>query len=121
MSLIVVPKTREAAVRQEGTRVVVIVDGRAVLDLPWQAAQGMAKAIMAKAKEAEELASAESIAMDSAILLRAGVPLGLTSHPKILDLARKEAVSNRRLRRAMPGGIKSKTQYGRPAVEVKKP
>lgn len=118
--MIIVPKIKEAVVRQEGTRVLVMVDGRVVLDLPWQAADQLAKAVRAKARQAEELAKAEDIVMDAAVLLRSGAPFGISSHPKILDEAKKEAAFNTTLRRAMPGGIRSTTQYGLPAVEVKK-
>ncbi len=116
--MIVVPKIREATVRCEDERVSVIVDGRAVLDLPWRAADALARALTAKARQAEEIEKADAVAFDAAVLLRAGVPVGLTNHPKIKAEARKIADGDRRLRRYMPGGIRSRVQFGAPAVRV---
>ena len=106
--------------RQEGTHVLVIQNGRAVLDLPWEAAVALSRALRVKAKDAEELAKADIVARDAALLLRAGVPIGLTSHGKIRDEAVKLAVSDRGLRRALPGGIRSREMLGRPAVHVQR-
>lgn len=63
---------------------------------------------------------AERLAVDGAILLRAGVPLGLTNHPKILAMTKTEAESNRDLRRHM-SGIKSEVQFGTPAIKSPTP
>lgn len=81
------PRTQQATIRQEGKRVLVFVNGQLVMDLPWEAALELAKAITVKARKAEELAKANQIIEDEAILARAGVPLSLTDHPDI----RKEA------------------------------
>ena len=78
-------------VRQEGTNVVVIREGRAVFDMPWDAALQLARAIFSQAKRAEELASAERIAEDQAVLLRLGVPVGLSSRRDIQEEAQKRA------------------------------
>lgn len=79
------------------------------LPLPW--------ALLEKASMAEEHARANEIILDSAILLRAGVPIGLSSNPKIQAEARKEAVWNRDLRRYMRGGgIASGEQFGAPTI-----
>lgn len=120
--LVSVPRIASVDVRQEGGRVLVIQDGRAILDVPCGAvADAIARAILAKSREGEELQHAERIAFDSALLLRKGIPLGLSNHPKIKEEARKEAQSNRDLRRYLPGGIKSKEQFGTPAVIRHKP
>jgi hypothetical protein len=105
-------------IRQEGGQVLLIVAGRAVLEIPWRKADAVARAIVAKARAAEEHEKAMGIARDQAILLRAGVPLGLTSNPKIQDEAAKIAAWDRDLRRYMPGGVKSEEQLGTPAIRV---
>lgn len=64
---------------------------------------------------------AEQVIHDGALLLRAGVPLGLSNDPQILDETRKEAQHNRDLRRHLPGGVKSTTQYGAPTVRHEPP
>lgn len=111
-----VPKLASVDIRQDGERVIVIRDGRTILDLPYDAAQALAKAIMAQSLKAEELAKAAGIIQDSAILMRAGAPLSLTNHPHLLDQARVEAAWNSDLRRYMPGGVKSREVFGTPAI-----
>lgn len=96
---VLIAQYREVTVRQEGTRVLVIADGRAVLDLPWEGATAVAKALYRQSKKAEELAKAGQIVMDEAILLRSGAPVSLTNQPDIRKEAAKEAAWNSQLRR----------------------
>lgn len=121
--LSIVPQIEAVAIRQEGQRVLILKGGTAILDLPPDAAIAVANAIIAKARLAlqEQPKAAEQLAFDSAVLLRAGAPIGLSSHPKILSMAKTEAESNRDLRRYMPGGIKGTTQFGTPGVSSSKP
>ncbi|MEW6211545.1 MAG: hypothetical protein AB1631_24475 [Acidobacteriota bacterium] len=112
---------KSVSIRQEGERVLLIEDGRLILDMPWQAAIEVARAIYQKAKQAEQLASVDRLIIDQAVLLRAGVPFGLTSHPLILRESVKEALSNRQLRRYMPGGIRSQSVVGSPTILQHKP
>lgn len=105
---------KRASECEEGSTV--LFQGRA---LPAHVAATIAGAMVYKANTAIEQRPkvAEKIALDSAILLRAGLGhIGLSDNPKILDMARVEAESNRDLRRYMPGGIKSDIQLGTPAV-----
>jgi hypothetical protein len=118
---IIAARIRDITVRQEGNRVILIEDGKAILDVPWQYADKIAKAMRSKARAAEEQDKAPAIAMDAAIVLRAGLPFGLSSDPKIMAESRKLAAHDRDLRRYMPGGIKSQQQFGQPAVTVHKP
>ncbi len=103
-------------IKQYGERVLLIVDGRLVADMPWQAALNVSAALRNKAKLAEEIAQAEKIAQDQAILTRAGFPVGLSNHPKIKDEAAKIAAWDSKLRRYMPGGVKSKEVFGTPTI-----
>lgn len=116
--MIRIPKVKECAVRDEGARVVLLVEGRAVLDMPWEAADALARALRIKARKAEEIAKAGAVARDAAILLRAGAPWGLTSHPEIQQEAVKLARDDRDLRRYLPGGIRSEAIFGAPSIKV---
>lgn len=98
-----------------------IVDGRAELEVPWDQAEVLGRALIAKAREAEEIAKADTIAFDHAILLRAGANLGLSNNPKIVEEAGKKAAWDSNLRRYMPGGVRSQENVGVPAVINKSP
>lgn len=113
--------TQEAVrVRQEGARVLVLRQGRALLDLPWQAALDLAKALHAQGKRAEEIDRAQAIIADQAIVTRLGFRFGLTSHPVLLKEATKAAAWDRTLRRYIPPskawGITSQQVVGSPRV-----
>lgn len=107
---------KSVSVRQYGDRVLVIEDGRLLWDLPWQAALALSRGLQQKGKLAEEHANANSIIMDQALLIRAGIPFGLTNRPDMLREAVKEADTNRDLRRYLPGGIKSEAIVGTPTI-----
>lgn len=105
-----------ARVRHDGTRVQFEVNGRLVFDAAWQDALALADAIRSHAKRAEELAHVDGIIADQALLIRRGVRFGLTNRPDMLKEAVKEAAWNRTLRRALPGGIRSTSVVGTPAL-----
>jgi hypothetical protein len=107
---------RAARVRHDGPRVQFEVDGRLVFDAPWQDALALSDAIRAQAKRAEEDAAAHRIIADQALIIRKGLPFGLTRRPDMLREALKEAQWSRRLRRALPGGIRSTSVVGTPAL-----
>ena len=107
---------QEMRVRQDDTHVLLITGGTAVADMSWEAALELSKAIYIKAKEAEEIAKAAGIINDQALLIRTGAPFGLSSNPDIQSEAAKEAAWNGGLRRYLPGGVKSREAFGRPAV-----
>jgi len=120
MGGVYIPKIREAKVKQNGTRVLVLIDGKLVLDLPWEAALDLSKGIRIQAKRAEELAKAPQIIQDQALIQRSGFPVGLTNNPDIQKEALKVAQHDRKLRRFLPGGIKSEGAVGTPTL-IKKP
>lgn len=103
-------------VRREGDRVLLLSRGVLIASMPWQAADELANALKAKARQAEEQICAERIAFDSAILMRAGVPFTLSNRSDILAEAKKEATWNRQLRRYMPGSVKSAEVFGLPTI-----
>lgn len=108
--------SHKTIISQDGTRVAIMVDGSYLGALPWQAALELARAIITQAKRAEEWDKALSIAQDQALLLRAGVPIGLTDHPAIQAEAEKLAAWDRDLRRYLPGGVRSAEVIGTPSV-----
>ena len=85
-------------------------------EVPSEKAREVGRAILQVAGLAAEWANAEEVARDNAILLRAGVPVGITNHQAILEEAKTIAVSDRELRRAMPGGVKSREVFGTPSI-----
>lgn len=108
---------QEIRIRQDGTHVLLIVGGKLVADLPWDAALDVAQAIKHQARRAEELAKAVGVAFDQAILIRSGAPFGLTSHPAIQAEAAKLAAWDSSLRRYMSKGIRSEEQFGMPGIK----
>ncbi len=123
--LLGIGQTKEFIVRQEGERVLFIYNGRLVTSLPWQAAETLARAIRAQAKEAEEFAKQEQVIFDQAILTRLGIPVGLTNNPRILRVAANEAAWNSKLRRyirpSRARGIKSQEVFGRATIIQRPP
>jgi len=93
-------------IRQDGDNVIILKDGKAILGMPWEAALAVSDAIRAKAKEVEELKKHDIIIADQALLFKAGFPLGLTNHPKMIREAAKQA-----------GGIASGSVVGTPTIK----
>lgn len=115
-----VPKIRQLNVRVEGRDVVVLEAGQAVLILPWDAALTLANAIRVQARRIEERVKAGRIVNDQALLMRVGIPLGLSSNPEIMNEAAKEAAWSTELRRAIPS-IKSAEKFGVPTLRQGEP
>lgn len=121
MAEIIVPKLRVIEVKVRNERVIVLEEGKAVLNMPWEMALSVGKALVKRAKVAEERANALQVIKDQALLIRAGAPVGLTSNPEIQKEAVKEATHSRELRRALPGGIRSQSVVGAPTIIKKSP
>ena len=98
----------EAKIGWEGTKVLMEVDGRLVLDCPYDVAIVIARQLFIAAKQSEEWANHDSIVLDSAILMRSGAPFTLTSNPAMLDEATTEAAWNSSLRRNMSNDFRGK-------------
>lgn len=103
-------------IRREGSRILLLSGGVLIADVHWQKADELAVALRAKARQAEEEEKAAAIIHDNAILLRAGFPLGLTRRVDMIKESIKEAITNKRLRRYMAGGVKSKEAFGTPTI-----
>lgn len=100
---------------RDGDRVLLTIDGRTIA-IPWEHADEIARGLTVKARQAEEEQKALGIAADNALLLRVGVPLGLTSRPDILAESAHIAQYDRDLRRHLPGGVRSQEAFGTPSV-----
>lgn len=106
----------QVSIRHDNGDVVLVLNGDKGLKMPWEVADKIARGLKIKAREAEEYCKANRIIADNALLLRSGAPVGLSNHPKILEETVKEAVHNRELRRALPGGVKSECIVGTPTL-----
>lgn len=102
MSTILVPRQREGEVRQDGTKVQLLLEGRLMMELSYESAQALAKALWGVSKKAEELAKVEQVIHDQAILMRSGLMLPLVSNKTMAVEAAKEAQWNSDLRRYIP-------------------
>jgi|GEM_PF-1735227 len=107
----------ELKIGHDQNRVYLILDGKLIADMPWQAALEFSQKLRYKAKLAEEFDAVNQIVSDQALLLRAGVNLGLSNDRRILDEAGKEAQWGN-LRRYIPSikGIASKEVFGTPRI-----
>lgn len=104
--------------RVEGDKVLMIFDDRTFIELGWKEAGEMSAILRNLSKQAEEVANVERLIQDGAILDRLGIPVGLTSNPKIQGEIRKEAQHNRDLRRYLPSipSVHSKEVFGTPTI-----
>ena len=76
-----VQKITEVQVNQDGIDVVLVLKDGKFLELPWDAALILARAITIQARRIEKTVKANQIIGDQALLMRLGIPLGLTSNP----------------------------------------
>jgi hypothetical protein len=109
-------RIRSLTVRRDGPRILLLSEGLALADLPWEAALELAHALRAQAKRAEEIACREQVVYDQAILNRLGIKLGLVVDPRLQQEAMHEAAWNSDLRRYLPGGIRSQEVVGMPTL-----
>lgn len=107
-------------IRTEGPKVLVNFNDRAFLEIGHQEAQELSALLRRAGLQAQEHAEAERLIFEGAMLARAGFPLTLSNHPKILDRVRVEAAANHDLRRYMPGGVKATELVGVPTVVQEK-
>lgn len=103
------PQTTSVTLHQELDRVWLIINGQRVLDMGWQQALEVGKALMFQARKAEEVAKIDQVVFDQAILMRAGFPMRFATRNDMLKLAGNEAAWNSDLRRYMPNNLE---RYG---------
>jgi len=114
-------KITEISIRIDSKNIVLIPKGGTAIEMPWDAALILGKAIIHQAHKAEEIAKAEKVIGDGAFLIRSGAPFGISDNPDILKEATKEAQYNDELRKMMPSGVKSTTIFGAPTIIQHKP
>lgn len=113
----------DVSIRHDNGQVVFVLNGDRGLRMPWEKAEEIARALIRKAREAEEYCKANQIIADNALMQRAGVNIGLSSHPLIKAETVKESLYNRTLRRALSGkkaagipSIQSRGVVGAPTI-----
>lgn len=116
MGSIFIPQFKDVTVHVEGSRVQLVQNGTLMLDLPWDQARRLARALKVQASKAEARAKVRTIIGDQALLIRKGIPLALTPDPSVFKEAGKEAAHDRDLRRFIPGGIPSGVKFGYPKL-----
>lgn len=86
----------------------VLFDGKKVASVfPNVAKDLFAVGAINVARRAEELEKHAQVAEDGAVLIRAGIPVGLAVDPRVQNEAAHLAVNDASLRRYMPGGVQS--------------
>lgn len=102
-------------VHRDGDRVIIEKGGTVFLDLEADNALVLGNAIQSKAKEVEEIAKANDITFDQALLVRRGLATGLSGRQDIIEEAYKEAQYGD-LRRYMPSPQRWPERIGRISV-----
>lgn len=104
-----------ARIAQDGDHVELSIDGK-LWRLPWQAAVELGKNLVAQGKLAEEVASANRVIADAALLMRVGAPFGLTRNRKIREEAKSMAQWDSSLRRYIKTPKWRGVEFGTPAI-----
>ena len=116
------PRTKQLTVRLEGNRydlrVVLLLNGRVLVSMPYLAARELARALLVQAGRADGMIHAPEIIADQALLFRAGSPFAITRRPALLHEARKLAQDDPTLRRALPGRTIPEGSVGMPSIHV---
>jgi hypothetical protein len=81
----------EITIFRTGLEFVFVLRGKEWIRCPWQAALEIAKTVNNQAAALEEIANHSRVIEDSALLLRTGLPIGITGNRKILKEAWKAA------------------------------
>jgi hypothetical protein len=102
MTGLYIPRQVNITVRWERQNVLLIINGQLVLDVQWQQALELGRALIAQARKADTWVNAQQVIDDQALLLRAGVPVTLAGDPVMLKEAGNEAAWNSDLRRYLP-------------------
>lgn len=103
-------------VRMAGGRITVLYHGGVVADMEAGTARALGRALIAIGRKSEEWAKAEEVAADAAVLMRAGVSVGLANHPDVQKEAVKHALHDRDLRRFMSNNVSERSVVGTPAL-----
>ena len=108
-------------INDDAKQIVLLINGNLSASLPPQAAKQLAKVLLSQAALIENNENPNKQIIDQAILMRAGLNIGLSSNKKVLSEASKEAQWNRDLRRYMKAdaqSITSKEIFGLPTIKA---
>lgn len=97
-------------------RVVILLDGKFICDMPWQKADECAAALKAQARRAEQYEKAPTLIQPAAMLIRSGAPFALTNDYRIQDAAYTAAQWDPSLRRLPLAAVPSPREVGTPTV-----
>ena len=105
---------KQITIGVDGAKVLITINGKTE-SIPWEAADEIANALITKARQAEEEDKKQLIARDNAILLRCGVPIGLSNRKDIVQETEFLAQYDDKLVKYIPS-IKSTETFGTPSV-----
>jgi len=109
------------AMRMSEGVVQVIENGTLLIEVPWTSALKLARVIRHQAALADQEKKMAQVIMDQAFAFRAGIPIAFTRRPDAIKEAVNEALHDRELRLAFPGGINSGAKFGSPSLHGKPP
>lgn len=107
---------QEARISDVGEGVLLEIAGRGIV-IPAEAAVQLAEAMLHTARVILNRADPEGQSFDQGLLIRAGIPLNLTTDPRILEMGKQKALYDRELRRAMPMVANTSEVYS-PTIKV---
>ena len=114
--LIYTPNTKEISIRSAGDKVIILLNGKLIATLPWEAAKQLSEAIKIQASLSEEYANADKVALDQSMMVRAGFPFGIANLPGVKKLAKWKAQYDDKARRVPLKGVKGKGIVGTPGL-----
>lgn len=115
--------TDSVTIHRESTRVYLKRGNEVLLDMPWEAALEVGRALIQLGRQAEQVCKIDQVIADQAILMRAGAPIALTGNQAAQQEALKEAMWNPQLRKYMPdrvGNIATAETFGLPVITTKR-
>ncbi len=114
--LIYTPNTKALTIRSVKDKVIILLDGKLIATLPWEAAKQLSEAIKVQALLSEEYANADKVALDQAMMVRAGFPFGIANNPEIQRLSAHKAQYDDKARQVPLRGVKGKGIVGTPGL-----
>lgn len=117
---IIVPKIGTMKIGHDKTDVIWQIGNDKTQRLPWEAAIYFSKAIMAQARNIEEIVKHEQVISDQSFLYGQGFPLGLSKNKDIIGEAHKEARYEKHKKVGLEG-IPSEGKVGTPRLIMHPP
>lgn len=114
--LIHTPNTKELTIRSIEDKVIILLNGKLIATLPWEAAKEFAAGIKHQAGLSEEYAKADQVSSDQAILIRSGLPVNIANLSDVQKEAWRKAQNDDNARRVPMKGIPSRGKVGAPGL-----